>query len=126
VPTILLAIFAGGALGAVARYGLAGWVYLRLGSRFPWGTLAVNTFGSLALGLVLPLLDLRDPATAASGLVTVGFLGAFTTFSTFAYEALELSRTRGAAHALLYAVLSVLLGLGCIAAGLRLAALLAA
>ena len=51
-----LSIFAGGALGTVARYAFSGWIYGRLGSRFPWGTLGVNVTGSFLLGLLLPLV----------------------------------------------------------------------
>jgi fluoride exporter len=123
-PMLLLSIFAGGALGALARYGLAGWIYARLGSDFPWGTLAVNLLGSLLLGVLLPLLDMQAPLTAVRGFLTVGCLGAFTTFSTFAYEAVMLVQDGEHGRALVYAVGSVALGLVCIAAGLALGQLL--
>jgi fluoride exporter len=121
---LLLSIFAGGALGALARYGLAGWVYARFGTEFPWGTLAVNMVGSLALGLLLPLFDMQAPLTHLRGFVTVGCIGAFTTFSTFAFEALTLIQDGEWARALAYVAVSVLLGLTCIASGLALARLL--
>jgi fluoride exporter len=114
---LLLSIFAGGALGALARYGAAGWVYARYGDRFPWGTLAVNMLGSTLLGVALPLVDVGPPASTLRGFLTVGLLGSFTTFSTFAYEALMLVQDGRPRRAIVYAVVSVVLGLVCIAAG---------
>lgn len=121
---LLLSIFAGGALGALARYGLSGWVYARYGSEFPWGTLAVNLLGSLLLGVLLSFLDMEVPVTWVRGFLTVGVLGAFTTFSTFAYEAVMLVQDGEQVRALVYALVSVALGLVCIAVGLALGQLL--
>lgn len=121
MPMLLLAIFTGGALGTVARYGLAGWVYGRVGSTFPWGTLSVNLTGSFALGLVLPLLDARSASTTVAGFVTVGCIGAFTTFSTFAYEAVMLLRDGERRKAAAYVGMSAGLGLLSIAAGVTIA-----
>ncbi|QJA06367.1 fluoride efflux transporter CrcB [Thermosulfurimonas marina] len=76
----------GGFLGALARYTVSGWC-LRLGGAFPWGTLAVNLLGSLGLGFLMALAEetlLISPEVRL--FLAVGFLGAFTTFSTFAYE----------------------------------------
>jgi CrcB protein len=102
-----LAVAVGGALGALARYGLAS----AIGSRsFPWATLVINVAGSFALGAVLAGAAGRWPA-AASFFVTVGFLGAFTTFSTFSFEATELLREGRAAAAGAYVAASVVLGL---------------
>jgi CrcB protein len=83
----LLGIAIAGAAGALARYGTAGLVHRWLGTAFPWGTLAVNLSGCFLLGLLLEL-------TRQTGWVPpelrifagIGFLGAFTTFSTFGYE----------------------------------------
>lgn len=121
MPMLLLAIFAGGAAGTLARYGLSGAVYARLGSDFPWGTLSVNLAGSFALGIALPLLGSQTPHVALAGFVTVGCIGAFTTFSTFAYEALMLLRHGELRLASTYVAASVGLGLLSIAAGLALA-----
>jgi CrcB protein len=81
----------GGALGAVARYGLSGWVQNASGSLFPFGTLAVNIGGSLVIGFVVGLGAERLLVPPAWRLfLTTGFCGGFTTFSTFSYETLAL------------------------------------
>lgn len=88
----LLGLAAGGAAGSLARYALSGWAQ-RLGSGFPWGTLAVNALGCLLFGFLWSLAEGRaawTPATRSA--VFIGFLGAFTTFSTYAFETAELMR----------------------------------
>jgi CrcB protein len=88
---ITLAIAFAGALGAVGRYWLDGAVSRRTGGGFPWGTFAVNVTGSFLLGLLFTLLTERyrvDP-WLRSGL-TIGFLGAYTTFSTLSLETYRL------------------------------------
>lgn len=110
--TVLIAV--GGALGAVARYGV-GRLALHLGwVEFPWGTWAVNLTGCLLIGLALPWLAHGHERLYA--LAVVGFLGAFTTFSTFSVETLLLLESGRAGLAALNA-------LGSTAAGLALAAL---
>lgn len=87
-----LAIAVGGAAGALARWIMSTGVHRWLGRDFPWGTLAVNVAGSFAMGLVAVLLVERlavSPAWRAG--ILVGFLGAFTTFSTFALETVALA-----------------------------------
>lgn len=83
----------GGAVGTGARYLLSGWVLARLGSSFPWGTLAVNVTGSFLLGVLMHLSlagGLVTPATRA--VLSIGLMGGFTTYSTFNYETLEYFR----------------------------------
>ena len=80
----------GGFLGAAGRFLLSGWIGAHAG-RFPFGTLAVNVVGSLAVGLLAGALAGRAPAgDAVRLLVMAGFLGAFTTFSAFSYESVQL------------------------------------
>lgn len=87
-----LAIAIGGASGALARWLVSTGVHRWLGHEFPWGTLAVNVAGSFVMGLLAVLLVERlavGPAWRAG--ILVGFLGAFTTFSTFALETVALA-----------------------------------
>jgi len=89
--TQYLYIAAGGAAGAVLRYMVSNGVYQWFGRGFPYGTLVVNVSGSLLMGLVYVLLLERIDANIAwrAGLI-IGLLGAFTTFSTFSIETLNL------------------------------------
>lgn len=106
-----LVIGLGGILGANARYIVAGWVTQRLGLEFPWGTFLVNTSGSFVLGLFMAYM-LRHPAHHYSRLFfAVGFLGAYTTFSTFSVESLQLIQNNRFLLALSYVVSSAVLGL---------------
>lgn len=89
----ILLIAAGGALGAVARYGLSALVDARTGGRFPWGTLAVNFSGAALIGLLAGLW-LTEGGTAGSAWMffVVGVLGSFTTVSSFSLQVLDLVR----------------------------------
>ncbi|MEK6697763.1 MAG: fluoride efflux transporter CrcB [Nitrospirota bacterium] len=83
----ILVIGMGGFLGAVSRYGVAVWIGQRWGRSFPLGTFVINVSGSFLIGLLMPLLTERfivNPQWRL--LLVVGFLGAYTTFSTFEYE----------------------------------------
>ncbi|HEY8485938.1 MAG TPA: fluoride efflux transporter CrcB [Limnochordales bacterium] len=86
-----LMVAVGGAVGAVLRYAVSGWVSQRLGVSFPWGTAVVNLTGSFLLGvlgvLVTERLALPGPALTLLG---VGVLGGYTTFSTWQYETLRM------------------------------------
>jgi CrcB protein len=115
---ILLYIAVGGAVGAVARYGVAGWVQDRAGFAFPWGTLVVNVLGSLLIGFALRYLEAVRWTPELRALVTIGLLGAFTTFSTFSYETVGLLEDGEWLRAGLYAAGSVVLGLVAVYVGL--------
>ena len=103
-----------GALGALTRY----WIGTSIGVRsFPWATLGINVFGAFLLGVVLGGPGTGRWSPTATTAVTVGFLGAFTTFSTFAFEATALVRDDRAATAFAYVAASLILGLGASALG---------
>jgi CrcB protein len=92
----------GGFLGANARYWVGGWVQDRWGATFPWGTFAVNISGSFLLGLFMALVTERYALPQAPNLrlvVAIGFVGAYTTFSTFEFETLSLASTGALLHA---------------------------
>lgn len=113
----------GGALGAAARYGLGGWIHSWAGSGFPWGTFAINATGSLLVGFLLRFLEGVAATPELRGFLTIGLLGAFTTFSTFSQETVALLQDGEWARAGLYSVGSLLLGLAAVFTGLHLAAL---
>lgn len=122
-PVLILLVAAGGALGTWLRFLVAGAVHARTGAAFPWGTLVVNVSGSFALGLALPFLLAAPTDTGAPlrALLAVGCLGAFTTYSTFAWEAAMLVADGQRRRAAAYALASVGLGLVAVAAGHALA-----
>jgi fluoride exporter len=87
----VVAIALAGSLGAVARYGVEGLISRRAPTAFPWGTFVVNVTGSFLLGFVFTLLTERVAAEPwARSAVTIGFLGAYTTFSTLSFETYRL------------------------------------
>lgn len=116
------AIALGGGLGALARWLMTSGVHRWLGRDFPWGTLSVNVAGSFAMGLLAVLLVERlDLGPAWRAGVLVGFLGAFTTFSTFAFETAGLAEAGLGARAVANVLLSVAACLAAVIAGVQLA-----
>ena len=118
--TILL-VGAGGFFGAISRYLLDGWVTQLVGGRFPWGTLVINLSGSFVLGLLFALAiertalpeSIRPP-------ILIGFLGAYTTFSTFTLETWRLVEGGQWALAIANVAGSIVLGMVAVVAGLLL------
>lgn len=107
-------------MGAVARFGIGTWVQQWAGSGFPWGTFVVNVVGCFGLGLALGLLGSTPRGGAVAPFLTIGVLGAFTTFSTFSWEAVALLREGRVLGAGLYLSGSVAVGLLALVAGLGL------
>lgn len=115
--TKLIWIAFGGAAGALARYGVSGLGYRLFGTSFPWGTLLVNASGCLVIGSLWAVSERVVLPARFSPLVLVGFLGAFTTFSTYGLETFNLLRDGEWGLGLLNLVLSNVLGLLLIALG---------
>ena len=115
--TKLLLIFAGGGLGAVSRFLVTTALAGKLGN-FPLGTLAANLLGSLLMGLLVGLLAGRFESVRL--FVAVGFLGGFTTFSTFSAETLALIQNGQIFSAAVNVIVSVTAGLVACAIGLKL------
>jgi CrcB protein len=113
-----LLIGLGGFLGANARYLIGGWVADRLSPSFPYGTLVINVSGSFVIGLFLALITERFSAPAGLRLFfAIGFLGAYTTFSTFSFESLALIQDRAYLAAAANVVGSVVLSLLAVTVG---------
>lgn len=114
------AVAIGGALGALARFGLLETLPHRAGE-WPWATFAANLIGALLLGIVAArLMESRPPSAYRGPLLATGLCGALTTFSTFQVEALSLADGGHAGLAIAYVGTSIALGLVCVAMGSRL------
>ena len=110
LPLLLLAL--GGAAGTLARVGLAAAVQRIHGGAWPLGTLAVNALGCAAFGLTFAWLHARPNASPLLSLLLLGgFCGAFTTFSTFAFDTHRLARDGGLLQPLAYVLATNALGL---------------
>ena len=122
--TRLLIVAAGGALGAVARYGIGlGAVRMFPAAQWPWGTLAINVVGGLLMGLLAGWLAFRGGAHAESLrlFAAVGVLGGFTTFSAFSLETALMIERRQLAMAGGYVAASVILSIAALFLGLMVA-----
>lgn len=101
-----LIVGAGGIFGSLTRYGLGKYITARTHNNFPWGTFLINLTGALLLGVVSNL----DINSSLLLLMADGFLGAYTTFSTFMYEGFNLFHKNKKLNAVIYIIASLLLG----------------
>lgn len=117
-----LLIALGGALGAVARYSVDVAVADRLGARFPYGTLAVNITACFLIGFFLVFLSARTGLSPAwRYLIAIGFIGSYSTFSTFEWEAFAGFQSGALFSAIAYVGLSVVVGLLAVWGGIAVA-----
>ena len=117
----LIAIALGGAVGSVARFLAANAAAEHFGTRFPYGTLMVNLIGSFLIGLTYVLIVEKFKLSAEiRGLVMIGFLGAFTTFSTFSLELLDMLKSGALLGAGFYLLASVIIGVTNVWLGMQL------
>jgi len=119
-PTLAtaLGVAGAGAVGSVARWLVAVWT--ARWPAFPWGTLAVNVVGALAIGVVVAVLGARDLLDSRwRAVIVTGLLGGFTTFSAFAYETVALAERRQLGTAALYVGVTIVAGLAACWLGLR-------
>jgi CrcB protein len=108
---MIAAIAVGGAMGAVSRHYVAGHILKILGPGFPYGIFIVNILGSFLMGMAITAFALKfQTSPELRGLITVGFLGAFTTFSTYSMETVLLAERGDWSSAAFYAGGSVALG----------------
>ncbi len=123
----LISVVLGSALGGIARYFLSGFIARRVGETFPWGTLAINVSGAFLIGIFAALA--RDHALlfASSNpwlFAATGFLGCYTTVSSFSLQTLALAKDGEGGRATGYVILSVALSIGAAALGLTIVDLL--
>lgn len=112
-----LAVGIGGFLGAIARYMLGVYIGSRYGVRFPLGTFVINVSGSFLVGLSLTLLARTTASAYWRYLIPIGFIGAYTTFSTFEYETLRAIQDGQVMTGVLNVALSLVLGFVAVWAG---------
>lgn len=110
----LLAVALGGSIGAVSRYLVTNYIFVRWHCDWPWGTFIVNAAGCLAMGFLMVLITEKGCLTPYWRLLLcVGFLGGLTTFSSFSYESLTLLAEGNLVGAGLNVFGSVALGIAC-------------
>ncbi|WP_340150275.1 fluoride efflux transporter CrcB [uncultured Sneathiella sp.] len=118
---MFLSVAIGGALGACARYGVAQVMLRQLGPGYPYGTLFVNIVGSFLMGVLIELIALRwSPSPELRVLLVTGFLGGFTTFSAFSLDVALMVEKGEMLSAAGYILLSVILSIAGLFAGLHL------
>src|SRR3954462_14465658 len=129
-PTVisaLICVVVGSALGGTARYFVSGAVARRLGENFPWGTMIVNVTGAFLIGILGALATRGGSLFASSNpwlFAVTGFLGCYTTVSSFSLQTLSLARDGEGSRAVGYVAMSVALSIGAVAVGFALVNLL--
>ncbi|HWC53679.1 MAG TPA: fluoride efflux transporter CrcB [Chitinophagaceae bacterium] len=124
IKSVLL-IGLGGGIGSIARYFCQKWIADTIQHPFPWGTFAVNVLGCFLIGVIYAIAERTTMLSPQTRLLLItGLCGGFTTFSTFAFENMNLMRSGDITYAVLYIVASVLLGIGAVFAGIGLIKLL--
>ena len=107
----------GGFAGAIARHALGSYIGSRLGVRFPYGTFVINVSGSFLIGFILVLLSRTTASQYWHYMIPIGFIGAYTTFSTFEYETFRAIQEGQPMTGLLNVVLSLIIGFVAVWAG---------
>lgn len=119
----LIFIAVGGAIGALARYGISKYVNQSSIGGFPWGTLVVNFIGLFIIGFLFELFERTVVPSEIRSFLTIGFLGALTTFSTYGIETINLLRDGEYGLGLLNVVLSNVAGITLVVVGIIVARL---
>lgn len=121
------AVAAGGAIGAVMRYGVNVLSFKHFGDGFPWATLSVNVIGSFAMGILIGVFaHFWQPSPEVKALLVTGLLGAFTTFSTFSLDVAALWERGAMAPIAIYIIASVVLSITALFAAMALIRYIAA
>ena len=120
-----IAVAVGGALGSIARYALSTWIFDISSHKFPYATLAVNVLGSFFMGILFVIIvEKAALPTEMRSLLMIGFIGAFTTFSTFSLDALGLWQNGHIFMSVVYMLATVILCLIAISSAIWLTRLL--
>lgn len=113
----IIYLLVGGALGSLARYLISGLTHRHFEGIFPWGTLMANATGALVIGFFWGIFDQREIGPNTRMFIFVGFLGGYTTFSTFALETMNLLRDGEMKYAVVNVLANNVLAIGLVFAG---------